>query len=187
VNALETEFYNGIRTILSQPRYSHNVFPAALDRITVIVCSLALATHRPDHAVFRMLQRLEYQVTAGGLSETVGQELRQVLVEEDLLHAKYYNVVMQGIMHGPARAMSRNEYLGIHQQLERIHTAAGKALMRPGWLADEGMNWDKIRSLMVEHTVPPVRAADGEAAEVKGVPCVSNVTNFLQLVWRKLF
>ena len=57
----------------------------------------------------------------------------------------------------------------------------------PGFLADDEMNWERIRALMVEHTVPPVHASDGDVAEVSGVPCVSNVTAFLELVWRKLF
>ena len=183
----ETEFYSGIKNILSQPRYEHNVNPVTRDRVTVIVCSLALATHRPDHAVFRMLQRLEHHVTAGDLAETIGQALREVLIEEDLLHAKYYNEVMHGIMYGPARAMNRLEYLGIHRQLERIFAAGGKAMVSPGFLADDQINWERIRALMVEHTVPPVRASDGDVAAVVGVPCVSNVTAFLELVSRKLF
>jgi hypothetical protein len=183
----ETEVYNGIKNILSQPRYEHNVFPVTIDRVTVIVCSLALATPRPDHAVFRMLQRLEYRATAGGLSETIGHELRRVLIEEGLLHANHYNEVMNGIMLGPARVMNRVEYMAIHRQLERIHSAGAKAMASPGFLADDGMNWDRMKALMVEHTVPPVRASDGDVAAVVGVPCVSNVTAFLEMVARKLF
>ncbi len=186
-SAIETEFYDGIRNILSQPRYEHNVVPVTIDRLTVIVCSLALATPRPDHAVFRMLQRLESQAPAGGLAETIGYELRQVLIEEGLLHAKHYNEVMRGIMLGPARVMNRTEYLGIHRQLERIHAAGGKAMASPGFLADDAINWERIKALMVEHTVPPVRASDGDVAMVSEVPCVSNVTAFLEMVKQKLF
>jgi hypothetical protein len=182
----ETEVYNGIRNILSQPRYEHNVVSATIDRVTVILCSLALATPRPDHAIFRMLQRLEHSTTTGGLSEVIGHELRHVLIEQRLLHANHYNKVMNGIMHGPARVMNRVEYLPIHRQLERIHSAGSKAMASPSFLADDGMTWDRMKALMVEHTVPPVRASDGDVPAVAGVPCVSNVTAFLEMVARKL-
>jgi hypothetical protein len=141
----------------------------------------------PGPRGFSDARTLESQVNAGGLAVAVGDELRKVVVEEGLLHADHYNEVMRGIMHGPAAVMNRAEYYSIHQQLESLHAAANKALAYPGYLAVEGMNWDRILALMVENSVPPVRASDGDVAEVKGIPCVSNVTAFLELVRRKLF
>ena len=94
---------------------------------------------------------------------------------------------MHGVFSGPVRVMSRMEYLDIHSQLQRIQAAGGRVLVSPTFLADEGVTWERLCALMVEHSVPPVIASDGAVTQVAGVPCVSTVTQFLDLVGRKLF
>ena len=39
---IETEYYNGLRHLLANQRYEHNIAPETLDRVSVIMCSLAL-------------------------------------------------------------------------------------------------------------------------------------------------
>lgn len=184
----EAEVYNGIRTVLSQPRFQHNVTTHTLDRVTVIVCALALATPRPDHAVKRMLERLAHGMTAGLLPATVGHELAKVLIHEGLLRAAFYNDVMTELVRGKSFAvMDRQEFYDIYKQLGRIQVAANYALSRPDYFADDQLTWTTVRGWMNTHSVPSVHASDGELADVDGVACGNAALSLLRHIVRVFF
>jgi hypothetical protein len=106
---IEDEFYNGIRNVLSQPEYSHNVAPTVVGRLTVVVCSLALACDRPDWAVSVMLGRLRHANTAGGLVQSIAITLLDLLKRDDVrqLNARSYNEVVDDLQHGSSRLIAR--------------------------------------------------------------------------------
>jgi hypothetical protein len=184
---VEREYYNGIREVLAQPRYSKNVISATLDRITVIVCSLGLATPRPDESVKVMLDRLAMNITAGGLPDAIAFELKDLLVGANMLHANYFNEVMDGILNGVGRIMDRTEWLDIHEQLKNIHVGGNTVLARPAAFADDTITWNNVRGWMVRHSLPPVLASDGSVLSIDGVDVRPTVTDFLNEVQRVLF
>lgn len=182
---IEAEVYNGIRGLLQAPNLSHNVHPQTLDRLTVIVCYLALATPRPDHSVQLMIDRLRHGTTAGLLPATVGHELARVLIREGLLSAKAYNEVMDGVLHGESSAaMERAEFYDLYKQLGKIQVAANFALSRPDYFADEEVRWATVRGWMLAHSVPRVVATDGSVSAIDGIPCGNPALDFLAEVER---
>lgn len=182
---VEDEVYNGIHALLSERRFAHNIHPTALDRVTVIVCALALATTRPDHAVRSMLARLAHAGDAGLFPVTIGHELSKVLIRENLLTAASYNEVMQGLVRGESSAaMEKREFYDIYQQLGRIQLAANYALTRPDYFANSDMTWATIRSWMTAHSVPHVTAMDGDVPEIDTVRCGNEALTFLRQVER---
>ncbi|MCX6035637.1 MAG: hypothetical protein NTV38_11780 [Chloroflexi bacterium] len=186
-SSTETEYYRGIWNVLSQPCYTANVTPGTLERVTVIVCYLALATKRPDESTVVMLKRLSSQANTGILPQAVALDLKDVLVSERMLHAKFFNEVMDEVLGGTGRIMARSEWLGIHEQLKNISAGGNRVLSDPAGFADEAVNWTNIRTWMTRHSLPPIVAADGLVQAVDGVPCTTTVTDFLSEVQRVLF
>ena len=183
---VEDEHYNGIHNILRQKAYASNVTPHTLDRITVILCSLALASKRPDESMLLMLKRLMNASSAGGMAVTVGLALQGLLVQSRQLHANYYNEVMNGILEGPSRIMDRGEWLPIHEQLKNIHWAANAVIRNPSAFASSIANWAQVRQWMKQYSLPPVVASDGPVGSLDKIVCTTTVTDFLSEVERVL-
>jgi hypothetical protein len=186
---IEREFYNGIRNVLSEPRYAHNVAPVILDRLTIVVCWMALGSIRPDWAIAVMLGRLMEKRSAGGLLSTIALTLRDLLMREDvaLLKAKSFNEVVDDLQHGAGNVIDRTEYLSIFEQLKKIHRASNLVFAHPEYFADESCGWAHIREWMSIFTVPRVVADDGEMDSIDGVPCTPTVSDYLREIVRVFF
>ncbi len=183
---IETEYYNGIYSVLSQDRYKHNVLENYREEITAILCSLALATERPDKAITIMLERLALKSNAGIFPKTVGDILKELLVKKNYIKANLYNDVMDHLLHGPTRIMARKEFEKIYEQLKKIQRASNNLISEPLFFVDKKMKWDKIKIWMREFSLPQVDATDGPVLEIDGVQSDSPVTEFLTEVERVL-
>lgn len=183
---VEDEYYNGILNVISQERYSHNVLEQYRNEITAILCSLALATERPDKAMFFMLEKLALKVNAGIIPKTVGGILKDVLVKQGSLNANHYNKVMDHTLHGPATIMARSEFSNIYEQLKRIQKASNNVISDPLFFVDKTMNWDTIKIWMNDFSLPPIEAVDGSVSEIDGIQCESFITDYLSEVERVL-
>ena len=185
----EQEFYNGIRTVLTQPQYAHNVVPATLERLTIVLCCLALGSVRPDWAMAVMLGRLKDKHTAGGLVSTIAITLRDLLMSNDvaLLNARPFNEVIDDLQHGAGNVIDRTEYLPIYEQLKNIHRASNLVFAHPEYFADESIGWGHIREWMSIFTIPSVVADDGDVDSIDGVLCTPTVTDYLREIVRVFF
>jgi hypothetical protein len=184
---VEAEHYNGLSAILAEPRFANNVTAATRDRLVVILSSLALATPRPDASLASMLERLARPQTLGGLPSTMAFELADYLRRNGHeLTADAFNEVVDSLQHGPPRCMDRTEYLGVYQQLRALHSAANIVLARPDTFARDDATWATIRSWMQSFGVPPVRAADGDAAVVDGVQVTNAISELITQTLRVL-
>lgn len=186
---VEREFYNGIRNVLSQPQYAHNVAPVTLDRLTIVVCWLALGSIRPDWAMVVMLGHLKENRTAGGLVSTVAITLRDLLMREDvaLLKTRTFNEVIEDLQHGAGNVIDRTEYLSIHDQLKNVHRAGSMVFAHPEYFADDSIGWGHVREWMSIFSIPRVVADDGDVDSIDGVPCTPTVTDFLREIVRVFF
>ena len=182
----EREFYNGIRNVLSKPQYAHNVASVTLDRLTIVLCWLALGSIRPDWAMAAMLGRLKENRTAGGLVSTVALTLRDLLKKEDVapLRARSFNEVIYDLQRGAGNVIDRTEYHPIYEQLKKIHCASNLVFTHPEYFADESIGWERIREWMSIFTVPRVVADDGDVDSIDGVPCTPTVTDYLREIVR---
>jgi hypothetical protein len=188
-SSTEREVYNGIRGLLSQRRYDHNISPATIDQITVSFCWLALATPRPDLAAAVMFDRLEHGATAGGTSAMVALTLQDVLKtdEEQLLSAGHYNAAMGNVQHGATILINRVDYLAIYRQLQNIHRVGGLVMNHPGCFSDPAVKWGQVRSWMQNFSVPKVVADDGHVDAIDGIACTPTVTDLMCEIVRVLF
>ena len=167
----ETDYYQGIRTLLGQERYSRTVAEAIRDKVNMIVCGLALLTPHPDFAIAAMLRHLEGGALSGAGSAIIEQELRSLLISEHELHADLYNTTMREILTGTVRVMEPDEYKSIHRQLLAVHSAASSVLRGPGFLLDDTVRWQHIEELMSRYSIPPIKARDGDLFEYRGHEC----------------
>lgn len=178
------EIYDGIKTVLLQPRYSHHITDQTVDKLTVIVCALALASNRPDHAMYFMLQRLESPVASGILAQAIEQEFREILRGKGLLSATAFNKLLDDFQHGPAKLIRRDQYIPIYDHLCRVHLATNRVLGSLGSLAKDDFNWNDLRRMMTEFVVPTVIANDGPVSEVDGIATDTTLSSLLKHVWR---
>ena len=184
---VESEFYNGLLSLLSRGEYRDALDGADLEQIVVVVAALALATPRPDDATKIMLDRLKLPIDGGALVANVATTLRADLVRRRLHHANHYNEAISDIMWGVASIMDRGEYFEIHQRLVQVHHAANRMLSNPMLFVRPALTWADAKAWMTWFPPPPVVAADGTlAATVDGVRCESFCTAFLALVESKL-
>jgi len=185
-NEIEEEFYNGIFNVLSQADYENNVAPATVQRLTIVLCWLALGSIRPDWAMAVMLGRLKENRSAGGLVATIAITLRDLLMSRDvdLLKASTFNEVVEDLQHGAGNVIDRTEYLPIYAQLKNIHRAGNLVFAHPEYFADESIGWGHVREWMSMFTVPRVVADDGDVDSIDGVECTPTVTDFLREIVR---
>lgn len=184
----ETEVYDGVRNVLSQHRYEHNVAPGKLDELTVVVCHMALATNVPDQAMELMLARLADSRTAGGLIRTVVAELRDVLTSARLLDSGHFNRAIKAVMKADtSKAVAWKQLFGVFDQLERVHAAASTALSRPLTFADPSVTWPNVVAWMGGYGLPHVQALDGPVANVSGVLATEAATELLTEARRVMF
>lgn len=183
----ESEFYNGLLTLLSRGGLGGHLDGANLEEIAVVIAGLALATPRPDEATMLMLKRLARPIHGGVLVQNVATALRDELVSRRLHHADHYNEAISDIMWGAAIIMDRTEYLDIHRRLVQVHEAANRILQNPTMFVRSALAWNDVRAWMSWFPPPPVVAADeGRAMSVDGVSCESFCTPFLSLVEMRL-
>jgi len=160
-----------------------------LDRLTIVLCWLALGSVRPDWAMAVMLGRLKENRTAGGLVSTVAITLRDLLTSEDvaLLKARSFNEVIDDLQHGAGNVIDRTEYLPIYEQLKNVHRAGNLVFSHPEYFAEASTGWGHIREWMSIFTIPCVVADDGDVHSIDGVPCTPIVTDYLREIVRVFF
>ena len=182
----EDEVYNGLRNLLLRPRYSHLVTEANVDEITVLVGSLALLTPHTDWSVSHMLQLIERTSSWVPVDE-LERLLRRFLIEQDELHAEYFNQTMNTLLLGNTRMIVSSEFMPIYEQLRLIHAAASRVLSGPGALFRPNINWQSMQQLMRQFSVPPVVVSDGTLLQVGGVDSNRDLHRLIAMIRRKLF
>jgi hypothetical protein len=182
--ALENDYYNGARNLLSRCR---NVTGVTLDRITVMACDLALGTPQPDVAFQAMLEYLGSHRTAGGTAQAVALSLKELLSKPRMLHASHYNEVMNITQKGVSRIMASSERYALFKQLQIIYRAGNSLLRTPDRFAVERASWRDVRTWISENTLPPIKATDGSVTSVDGLEVTSHITEFLREAARVIF
>ena len=152
---VESEFYNGLLSLLSRGEYRDALDGADLEQIVVVVAALALATPRPDDATKIMLDRLKLPIDGGALVANVATTLRADLVRRRLHHADHYNEAISDIMWGVASIMDRGEYFEIHQRLVQVHHAANRMLSDPMLFVRPALTWADAKAWMTWFPPPP--------------------------------
>ncbi len=180
---VEEEFYCGIKNVLGREAYGRNVCGDLIDEITVIVCSLGLATPDPNTAVAEMLGLLRSSHLIGGTSGATAEALKELLVGKGLLRAFHYEQAMDQLA-SICRVVSRKEFYSFHEQFNKIAAAGNCLISRPGAYARRNVDWDAVRRWMEQHGLPPVIATDRSVDSIDGIACFDAVSPFLSEVLR---
>jgi hypothetical protein len=180
----EDELYNGLRHVLEQSRYAHNVAPQYLGDIAIVLCALALATGQPDAALEDMLERLADVRTLGGLPVTVARELQLHL--GDNLHATPFNNVIDQIQRGPAAAMARVQYMEIYEHLKCLQKVGNTVLHDPSFFVDGETTWQRVISWLGNFGLTRVVASDGPVQAVGPAASRVALSELLEQAWRVL-
>lgn len=167
---IEVEVYLGIRNILLNPRYERCVHPGNIEELVVIICTIALLTPHPDWSVMKMLETIAHEKYWMPIADW-DRVLRKLMFDNGELGVGYFNEVMDRILHGPALAISRRDFLPIFEHLKIIHSASLAALRGSFFLFDRNLNWDGLWQTVLRYQVPPIRVSDGIVSGFNGAIC----------------
>ena len=182
----ETEHYQGLLHVLSQPRFHHSVDGDNIERVAIIISHLALATPEQDRSAHLMLDELTRRTWASATVSDIAEGMRRLLLGHGLFGASACNEAMNALMHEDAQVMNRAEFFDVYEHMQRIHMAANLILAAPDYYADDTVDWPRVRAWMSRRGLPPIVANDGVAKSLAGVLCEETVTPLLMEVQRVL-